>query len=79
MKIKKCAQSLQTESAFKVLAHAQQLERQGKEIKRLQKNENTPIPTNTAFKKINPIYNEFNIWVQMSLMVQICYHRDIRS
>ncbi len=32
MKIKKCAQSLQTESAFKVLAHAQQLERQGKEI-----------------------------------------------
>ena len=32
MKIKKFAQSLQTESAFKVLAHAQQLERQGKEI-----------------------------------------------
>ena len=32
MNIKECTQSLQTESAFKVLAQAQQMERQGKDI-----------------------------------------------
>jgi aspartate/methionine/tyrosine aminotransferase len=32
MKIKECTQGLQTETAFKVLAQAQQLERQGKDI-----------------------------------------------
>ena len=34
------------------------IRRQGKEIERLQKNENTPIPTKTAFKKITGLSNE---------------------
>ena len=34
------------------------IKRQGKEIEKLQKNENTPIPTKTAFKKITGLSNE---------------------
>ena len=34
------------------------IKRQGREIEKLQKNENTPIPTKTAFKKITGLSNE---------------------
>jgi len=34
------------------------IKRQGREIEKLQKNENTPIPTNTTFKKITGLSNE---------------------
>mgnify|MGYP002037781652 FL=1 len=34
------------------------IKRQGKEIEKLQKNENTPIPTKTVFKKITGLSNE---------------------
>ena len=34
------------------------IKRQGKEIERLQRNENTPIPTKTSFKKITGLSNE---------------------
>ena len=34
------------------------IKRQGREIEKLQKNENTPIPTNTTFKRITGLSNE---------------------